>query len=85
MLFISNVAWTILKMVCIRIIVHVERQIRHPIHFGLWEKFLKRILTYLYCTNQNKINIYHSDVQKHVSYEDQTKDSDTLWVCLKND
>ena len=32
-------------------------------------KFLKRILTYLFCINSNEINIWHSDIQKHVSHE----------------
>ena len=31
------------------------------------ERFLKRILTY--CTKYNEINICHSYIQKHVSYE----------------
>ena len=31
--------------------------------------FLKRILTYLDYTKCNEINICHSDMQKHVSYE----------------
>ena len=30
---------------------------------------LKCILLYLYCINYNEINICHSDIQKHVSYE----------------
>ena len=32
-------------------------------------KFLKSILTYLYCANYNEINMHHSDTQKHVSHE----------------
>ena len=35
--------------------------------------FLKRILTYLYCTIYNEISICHSDVQKHVSYTESPK------------
>ena len=34
----------------------------------IWRRFLKCILTYLYCTKCNEINICHLDVQKHVSY-----------------
>ena len=43
---------------------------RFPVHFGLLGegKFLKLILTYLYCTKYNKINIFHLVVQEHVSY-----------------
>ena len=32
-------------------------------------KCLKRILKYFHCTEYNKINIYHSDIPKHFSYE----------------
>ena len=39
-----------------------------PIQYGLWGKFLKRILTYLYCSKHNEIKICHSDVQKCVSF-----------------
>ena len=31
-------------------------------------KFLKSILTYLYCNNYNEINIDHSNIQKDLSY-----------------
>ena len=40
-----------------------------PIHFGLGGgEFLMLIVTYLYCAKYNKINIFHSVVQEHVSY-----------------
>ena len=32
------------------------------------EKFLKCIVTYLYCAKYDEINIFYSDVRKHVSY-----------------
>ena len=32
-------------------------------------KFLKRILTYFYCTKNNEIDICHWDIQNHVSYK----------------
>ena len=32
-------------------------------------KFLKRILSYLYCINSKQINMCDSDTQKHVSHE----------------
>ena len=32
-------------------------------------KFLKRILTYLYSTKYNEINVCHLDVQNHTSYK----------------
>ena len=34
---------------------------------------LKHILTYLYCRKYNEINIFQSDVQKHVSYAEAHK------------
>ena len=41
-----------------------------PIHYGVWEGggFLKCIVINLSPTKDNKINIFHSDIQKHVSY-----------------
>ena len=33
------------------------------------EKYLKHILKFLYCNKYNKINIYHSDKQRNVSYK----------------
>ena len=36
-----------------------------PIHYGLRGKSFNRILTYLYCTKYNEINISYSDIQKH--------------------
>ena len=44
-----------------------------PIHYGLQGKILKIILTYLYCSKYNDINICHSDVQKHVPYTGSQK------------
>ena len=32
-----------------------------PIHYGLWGKILKRILTHLYSNKYNEINICHLD------------------------
>ena len=40
-----------------------------PIHYVLWGKFLKRMLTYLYCTKCNEIDMCHLDVKKPVSYK----------------
>ena len=39
-----------------------------PIHFGVWRKFLKRIVINLSPTKDNEINIFHSDVQNLISY-----------------
>ena len=65
MLFISDITWTVLKMV-------VDLQGRTVVYryiqvYGDGE-FLKRILTYLCCSKCNETNICHSDAQKHVTY-----------------
>ena len=40
-----------------------------PIHYGVWGGgFLKRIVINLPPTKDNEINMFHSDVQKNVSY-----------------
>ena len=66
-LFTSNIAWTRLKMVCIRLLVHLQRHTKvFPIHYDLWggEICLKPVLTNLYSIKYNKINIGHSNIQK---------------------
>ena len=54
-------------------------------------KFLKQILTYLYCTKYNEIDVWHLDVHKHVSYTVQIlvykiteKVSYMLWTTFRN-
>ena len=47
----------------------------HKIFPVLCGKFLKSILLYLYFINYNEINMYHSDIQKHVSYKNSKKTS----------
>ena len=39
-----------------------------PIYYVVWRGFLKRIVINLPPTKDNEINIFHSDVQNHVSY-----------------
>ena len=40
-----------------------------PLHYGVWGGgFLKRILINLPPTKDNEINMFHLDVQNHVSY-----------------
>ena len=46
-------------------LLHTESHKSFPVLCG---KFLKSILLYLYCINYNEINMYHSDIQKHVSH-----------------
>ena len=41
-----------------------------PLHYGLMRgKFLKRILTCLHCNKCNKIDRWHLDTQKRVSFK----------------
>ena len=45
-----------------------ETHKNYPIHYGVWGGiFLKRIITNLPPTKNNKINIFHSDLQNYVS------------------
>ena len=75
MLFISDTEWSIVKMVMYGDKVSsIERHKIFPIDTlrlfegkGMEWVFWKLILTY--CTKCNEINISHSDIQKHVSYE----------------
>ena len=48
------------------------------------EKFLKLILTYLYYTKYYYISVFHSDVQKHVSYTGSLKHFYVLCCMLRN-
>ena len=61
MLFISDIAWTVLKMVNIQLMISLQT---HTKEYG--EKCLKYILTYLDCIKYNEIKIDHSHIQKHV-------------------
>ena len=44
-------------------------------------KCLKRILTNLYSTEYNKINISYSDVQNYTSYKNVIKSKNVLYTC----
>ena len=68
MLFISDIAWSVMKMVFKGLIVRLQRHLKDITAYG-GEGFLKRILTYLSWTKCNEINMCHSDVQKHVSHK----------------
>ena len=66
MLFISDIAWTVLKMVNIRLMVCLQRHTKVFRYITVYlKKNSKRILTCLYCNKWNKINIWHSGTQKH--------------------
>ena len=70
MLLISDIAWTIMKIVYVGFTFVYKDTLKFSDTFrNMGRKYLKRILTYLYCNKWNKINIYHSDTQKHVSYK----------------
>ena len=60
MLFISDIAWTALKMIYIRLMVCLQRHAKFSKTLRpMWRKCLKRILRYLGCTKDNEINISH--------------------------
>ena len=59
MLLRSDIAWTVLKTVCIRLTIRLQRHILRPME----RKDLKSILTCLYCNKYNEINMWHSDTQ----------------------
>ena len=66
MLFISNMAWIVLKMVYMVLTVQLQRHIkvfRYITSYGEGE-YLKHILMCFYCNKCNKIDICHSDTQK---------------------
>ena len=69
MLFISDIAWTVQKMVDMRVMIRLQRHAKVFQYIMAYdgEKCLKLILTHLDCTKCNEINIGHSDLQKHVS------------------
>ena len=65
MLFIFNIAWIVLKMAYV--ILHFVYRLTQKFSNTLWPmvgKFLQRILTNLYSSKFNEINIHHSDVTK---------------------
>ena len=56
-------------MVCIRLVIRVERWLNFSDTFSPKEEnVLKLNLTYLNSTKYNKIKISHSHIQKQVSY-----------------
>ena len=70
MLFISDIAWTVLKMVCMRQTVYLQRHTKIFRYIKAYEgKYLKHKLICLCWNKCNIIDICHSDTQKHVSYE----------------
>ena len=64
----SDIAWTVLKMVCMGFTVRLQRHTKVFWYVTVYGGKMLHILEYLYSTKYNKINIYHSDIPKHVSY-----------------
>ena len=61
----------------------MQAQTENFIYFMAYgDKFLKHIVTYLYCTKCIEINIHRSDKQKHVSYAGSHKKLTYLY-CTK--
>ena len=66
----SNMTWYLLKMIYIRQMVDLQRRTNFSDTLRtMGENYLQRILTYLFCTKCNELNMCHSNVQKHVSYK----------------
>ena len=71
MLFISDIEWSVLKMLCIRLKIRLQRQTKVFWYITAYGRggFLKCITTYFCYTKCNKNNTCHWDVQKCVTYE----------------
>ena len=81
-------------MICIRLICCIQAHTKFSGKIlPKKRKFLKRILTYMYFSLYNEINMRHLDVQKHASCKNGQniririvqKISNTLWPILGND
>ena len=69
MLFISDMEWSVLKMLCmgLKVLYRGTQEFSETLrHMG--RKFLKRIAINLPPTKDNEINIFNADVQNHVPY-----------------
>ena len=80
-LIISDITWTVIKMVCIRQMVCLQRHtkvFRYISDYG--RKCLKRILTYLNCTKYSEIRISHSHIQSMFSIKNKIKSTNVIWI-----
>ena len=59
LLLISDIAWNKLKMVCMGLTARLQRHTKVSGTIRLIGGILKSILTYLYYTKYNEINMYH--------------------------
>ena len=59
-------------------ILYTSSQKSFPIYTEYGMKCLKRTVIFLNCTKHDEINIFHSDVQKHVSYTGSQNISDII-------
>ena len=50
MLLISDIEWTVLKMVCMGLGGHLQRHTKVLIHYGLWGKIFQNSLQHIYVT-----------------------------------
>ena len=71
MLFIPDIKCTVFKIICVSFSVHNS----FPIHFGLSEgvKFLKFIVTGLYCTKYNETKYFKQLYESMFRIQDHTK------------
>ena len=70
MLFILDIAWTLLKIFHNIVKIGLPREIhKFFLYIAANEgKFSNRILTCLHCTKYNEINVCHLNIPDHISY-----------------
>ena len=76
MLFISDIEWTVLKILCM-VSVRLQRDtkiFRYILTYLGKVKFLKFIVAYLYCTKYNEIKYFIQLYKSMFRIQDHTKD-----------
>ena len=80
-IFISVIAWTIIKMVSIRLLIRLQKYTKvFDTLRTMGGKCLKSILIYLYCTKYNEIIVCDYAIQKHNFYKTDTKNTNILYT-----
>ena len=78
MFFISDIEWTVLKMICMALSVRLERHTKVFRYISAYGgggdlNFVKFIVTYLYCTKYNEIKYCIQLYKSMVRIQDHTK------------
>ena len=88
MLFISNIEWTVLKMICIELGVRLQRRAKvfpYILAYRGKVNLLKSIITYLYYTKCNEIKYFSQLYKSMFRIQDHAKDFWYYLLCLEND